>query len=40
VPTAMAAALPKGTVHYGCEIVGASLTHIGGRLLALLSNTV
>ena len=40
MPTAMAAALPKGTVQYGCEIVGASLTHTGVRLLALVSNTV
>ena len=40
MPTAMSAALSKGTVHYGCEIVGASLTHTGVLSLALLSNLV
>ena len=31
-PKALGAALPKDTVHYGCEIVGAALTPSGTDL--------
>lgn len=35
-PLAMTHALPKGTVHYGCTVVGATVTSTGRHLLLVL----
>jgi hypothetical protein len=36
VPSAISAALPKDTIHYGCKITGATVTSTGSSCRRLL----